>query len=748
MPTPAAAAAAKAAAKAGAARKLLPLGLVFVLLVVGGPLAFIFTVSSFFGEVERQSAQSCVGTVAAPNAKASEIPDDLLRTYMAAGQRFGVDWRLLAGIGSVETDHGRNLAVSSAGALGWMQFMPDTWDAYGVDANGDGKRDSWDMADAVFGAANYIKALLDQEHGDVRGAIFGYNHASWYVDEVLQAARAYGYGSKNADATTPQAATGQYDTDAADDIADRRQGRVAYAVADQSGAIVAAYKPNQQFHSASITKAMLLVAALQDGEPSDALRADLGAMIRDSDNDAANRVFARVGKQAVLAVADQAQTRNFDLDTGDPLYVLGDSLVTAADQARFFSQILDLIPQGRRDFARGLLASVTARWGIVQAAGDTQVLSKAGWRDEADDDSSTVVQAAQLQAPSGPVAIAVMTDGDPSIAYGQQTIAQIATSLLNQSGLDTTASGCGGIEGGGPQAIRQAADQLEAMHIGYAYGGGHVQPAQPNPGLDCSSSISWVLQHAGYDVPTMTTEGFIDWAQPGRGADGVTLWNKPYGPDAHIIIQVGDRFFGTSGFGHPSKGDGPAWFDQAPSAEYLAGFQPTHIPASAMPKAAGDVKLVGDSLAEGIEDRLPAALDGMAVSSNARTGRPLAEGMNIIRGLDHKPGVLAVSLFTNDDPGHVSELVDAVHDSTRYVAQGGCVVWATIVRPPVGGTSYDRANNRLRSLASAQVIVVDWADEVRQHPGWIGPDGVHPTPAGYDQRARLYAEGIRQCAAR
>jgi len=641
--------------------------------------------------------------------------------------------------------------------------MPDTWEAYGVDGNGDGKRDPWNMADAVFGAANYIKALLDQEDGDVRGAIFGYNHLTSYVNAVLAAARSYGYGSKNAQTTTPQAATGQFDTEGADDIADRRQGRVAYAVADASGRVIAAYRPNQQFHSASITKAMLLVAALQDtdgAETPDALRSDLGAMIQDSDNAAANRVFARVGKTGVLRVADQAQMRGFDLDTRDPLYVLGDSLVTAGDQARLFARILDLIPQAHRAYARGLLASVSARWGIVQAASGAEVLSKAGWRDEGDGDGSTVVQGAQLQAAAGPVAIAVMTDGDPSIDYGQQTIAQIAASLLNQAGLDTTASGCDGIGGGGPQAIRQAADQLEAMHLPYCYGGGHqATPAVPSAGvdadcggdtvgLDCSSSISWVLQHAGYDVPTMDTVAFAQWAEPGRGSDGVTLWNKPYGDDAHIIIQVGDRFFGTSGFGHPSKGDGPAWFDQAPSAGYLAGFQAMHIPASAMPKPAGDVKLVGDSLAVGIQDRLPTALEGMAVSTNAREGRPLAEGMDVIRGLDHKPGVLAVSLFTNDDPDHVAELADAVRESSNYVAAGGCVVWATIVRPPQGGSSYDRANARLRSLASAQVIVVDWAAQVREHPGWLTGDGVHPTPAGYDQRARLYAEGIRQCAAR
>lgn len=768
----AAAAAAKAAAKTGALRKLAPLVGVVLALVVGLPLLVIVGAVSYFGQAEKRLTESsCMTSVAAPNAQAGEIPDKLLAVYMAAGQKYDVDWRLLAGIGSVETKHGRNLAVSSAGAEGWMQFIPSTWEAYGVDANGDGKRDPWQMADAVHSAANYIKALLAQEDGDVRGAIFGYNHAGWYVDQVLEAARSYGYGSRSAQATTPQQALGQLDADAAAKIAQRRGGRVAFAVADASGQITAAYKPRQQFHSASLTKAMLLVAALQHraGEDvGDGLRADLGPMIRDSDNPSANRVYARVGADAVRRVADQARMRDFELDsTPSQVYVLGDSLVSASDQARFFAQIVSLVPERHQGYARNLLASVSARWGIPSVAGGGGVvLSKAGWRDETDDDGWTIVQAAQVTTPTGAAGVAVLTDRNASESYGQETIVAVAGALLTQSGLDSLSSGCEGIGGGGPQAIRQAADRLEAMRVPYCYGGGHGStPAKPSggywclneagqrvsgsgmQGLDCSSSISWVLQRAGYDVPTMATPAWQQWAKPGRGQDGVTLWNKAYGGDAHIIIQVGDRFFGTSSFGHPSKGHGPAWFDEPPSAGYLAGFTPLHIPESAKPAATGDVAMVGDSLAVGTEQALADELDSMSVTTNAREGRSLAEGMDVIRSLGRQPGALAVSLFTNDDPDRVDRLADAVRDSTGYVAEGGCVVWATIVRPPVGGTTYERANTTLRSIGAdnPQVIVVDWAAAVRRHPGWLALDGVHPTRAGYEARARLYAEGIRRC---
>jgi murein DD-endopeptidase MepM/ murein hydrolase activator NlpD len=118
------------------------------------------------------------------------IPPFLLPIYQAAGIEYGVRWEVLAGINEIETDYGRNLNVSSAGALGWMQFMPATWKQYGVDANHDGKKDPFNPVDAVFAAARYLKAAGADT--DVRRAIFAYNHADWYVDSVLMRARLIG----------------------------------------------------------------------------------------------------------------------------------------------------------------------------------------------------------------------------------------------------------------------------------------------------------------------------------------------------------------------------------------------------------------------------------------------------------------------------------------------------------------------------------------------------------------------------
>jgi murein DD-endopeptidase MepM/ murein hydrolase activator NlpD len=118
------------------------------------------------------------------------IPPFLLPIYQACGTQYGIPWQVLASINRIETAFGTNLNVSSAGALGWMQFMPATWEAYGTDANNDGRKDPYNPVDAICAAARYLNAAGGAD--DLRTAIFAYNHADWYVDEVLLYARQYG----------------------------------------------------------------------------------------------------------------------------------------------------------------------------------------------------------------------------------------------------------------------------------------------------------------------------------------------------------------------------------------------------------------------------------------------------------------------------------------------------------------------------------------------------------------------------
>jgi hypothetical protein len=119
-----------------------------------------------------------------------EIPPFLLPIYQACGTEYDIPWQVLASINKIETAFGTNLNVSSAGAMGWMQFIPSTWQAYGVDANGDSRKDPYNPVDAICAASRYLRAAGGST--DLPSAIFSYNHADWYVDEVLLYARSYG----------------------------------------------------------------------------------------------------------------------------------------------------------------------------------------------------------------------------------------------------------------------------------------------------------------------------------------------------------------------------------------------------------------------------------------------------------------------------------------------------------------------------------------------------------------------------
>jgi transglycosylase-like protein with SLT domain len=120
------------------------------------------------------------------------VPPVLIPIYQAASERYALGPQgpaILAGINAIETAFGTNLGPSSAGAVGWMQFMPETWAMYGVDANGDGVADPNNPEDAIYAAARYLSAA--GMPADVWGAIFAYNHADWYVEEVLANAGCY-----------------------------------------------------------------------------------------------------------------------------------------------------------------------------------------------------------------------------------------------------------------------------------------------------------------------------------------------------------------------------------------------------------------------------------------------------------------------------------------------------------------------------------------------------------------------------
>lgn len=133
-----------------------------------------------------------IPSLPASSCAISGVPPVLIPIYHSASDKYGLGPQgpaILAGINAIETGFGQNLGPSYAGAEGWMQFMPETWAMYGVDANGDGIADPNDPEDAIHAAARYLSAAGMPEN--TWDAIWAYNHADWYVEDVLEHAGCY-----------------------------------------------------------------------------------------------------------------------------------------------------------------------------------------------------------------------------------------------------------------------------------------------------------------------------------------------------------------------------------------------------------------------------------------------------------------------------------------------------------------------------------------------------------------------------
>ncbi|GIW07530.1 MAG: hydrolase Nlp/P60 [Dehalococcoidia bacterium] len=159
-------------------------------LVLAVLLALAFAISSLMALLGAAAPGQPIAS-----ARADEIPpDQLIVMQQVAAASCGVPWPVLAAIAKVESDFGRNMATSSAGAIGYGQFLPSSWAAYGNGGN------PYDYRDALPAMARYLCA--NGAPRDLRAAIWAYNHADWYVDQVLAIAVRYGY-------LAPGAPTGQ-----------------------------------------------------------------------------------------------------------------------------------------------------------------------------------------------------------------------------------------------------------------------------------------------------------------------------------------------------------------------------------------------------------------------------------------------------------------------------------------------------------------------------------------------------------
>ncbi len=216
----------------------------------------------------------------------------------------------------------------------------------------------------------------------------------------------------------------------AERFAQARAGLVSFAAIDTRGRLTG-WRASELYVSASIVKAPLMVAELRRmkaasqpaNEGSTGL---LRAMITYSDNAAADAIYARNRDPGLYDVAGRTGMKRFTVQGH-----WGNAQVSAADLARFFSRIDRAVPRGSQRLAHQLLADVVPdqRWGIPAAAEPRwSVELKGGWRST--DRGQLVHQAAHLERGETEITLAVLTDGQPSQAYGRETVQGITERLL------------------------------------------------------------------------------------------------------------------------------------------------------------------------------------------------------------------------------------------------------------------------------------------------------------------------------
>ena len=210
---------------------------------------------------------------------------------------------------------------------------------------------------------------------------------------------------------------------------DSRGGSTGLAVVDSQGHL-SGVRLHEHFRTASVVKAMMLVAYLQMLDTrhrglNAGDRALLYPMIHVSDNNAASAVLAAVGGDALARVAHQAGMSDYAPGVGWWAF----TQTSAADQARLFAALGQLIPSQFYGYARGLLSGVESSqsWGVPAVARPRwQVFFKGGWLPM----EKVFNQVARLERPGVSFTVAVLTAGEPSMAYAEQTIEGVTGALL------------------------------------------------------------------------------------------------------------------------------------------------------------------------------------------------------------------------------------------------------------------------------------------------------------------------------
>jgi len=214
--------------------------------------------------------------------------------------------------------------------------------------------------------------------------------------------------------------------------------RIGFAVVTADGRTLAQLNSSMPTYSGSITKSMLLIAYLRqhaDAPLGQDARDELGQMIEVSDNDAADWVYDHLDspQDALIAVAQDAGMSGLQIDTTDPVYVLGQSLITAGDFAHLFSRIDQLLPASQRVYGLYLLSHVQERVGLLDAGLPGVVYSKEGWKPEPVGllgSPYIVNQAAQFTDEGTTYGVAVTVGDVSDETEGEAVVQHIVSALL------------------------------------------------------------------------------------------------------------------------------------------------------------------------------------------------------------------------------------------------------------------------------------------------------------------------------
>jgi hypothetical protein len=316
--------------------------------------------------------------------------------------------------------------------------------------------------------------------------------------------------------------------------------KVGYALYDSTGKLLANYQDTFENYGASITKSMILVAYLNQvgsGKLSDNATNLLTGMIEQSDDNDSNLVYDLLNnpQAQIQAVATNADMANFKFnDTGDTLYVLGQSQITANDFAKFFSKIDTMFPTTQKDFALKLLSTITPNAGLLQAGLPGTVYSKEGWKPEPGGGSDLPVkgananpfgaegapyivnQAAEFTSGTTTYGLAVTVAGTTGEPAGEGIINAIGSALINTSGTGAEINGGGGCSCSATTILTGKDNEEKTWNYLVSLGLSDEQTA---------GVMGNIMQESGFDPERIQGGGdSINPSAAGGGGYGIVQW--------------------------------------------------------------------------------------------------------------------------------------------------------------------------------------------------------------------------------